>query len=307
VVSNIDTKNPAMLLGAVDLSPIEMADAYSTIARVGSRVPLHAVKFVTDDRNRILSTGDEIKPVQVFPARDMYILLNVMKGVVDRGTGATSRSMGFRLTAAGKTGTTNDKRDAWFIGFTPKTLTLTWLGFDDNQPTGLSGGTGAVPIWTRFMQVVTAGQPNAGFAAPAGITMAQIDETSGGLAVPNCPPNAVVSEAFKAGTEPVNPCSLHSPQVVPPPALDQFGNPIALDTAGMPVAPEAVTGTQELPPITPEPGETTLTGGFGRTDTSTPPTTSTEPRRDRPEPPPSTNTDEPSTTTTTSTAPPPPR
>ncbi|HEX7678418.1 MAG TPA: PBP1A family penicillin-binding protein [Thermoanaerobaculia bacterium] len=298
VVSDMDAKNPAMLLGADDLSPIEMADAYATIARVGSRVPLHAVKFVTDDRNRILSSGDEIKPVQVFPARDMYILLNVMKGVVDRGTAGGARSMGFRLTAAGKTGTTNDKRDAWFIGFTPKALTLTWIGFDDNAPTGLSGGTGAVPIWTRYMQAVTAGQPNIDFASPDGIVTAQIDETSGGLAVPNCPPNVVVTEAFKAGTQPMNPCPIHSPQASPAPALDQFGNPIALDTAGMPVAPESVTSTQQqLPPITPEPALPTLTGGFSRTETGTPP----------PAQPPTTTTTtttEPPTTTTTS--PPPP-
>ena len=292
-----------MLLGAIDLAPIEMADAYATIAPVGSRVPLHAIKSVTDDRNRVLSAGDEIRPVQVFPPRDMYILLNVMKGVVDRGTAGSARSMGFRLTAAGKTGTTNDKRDAWFIGFTPKTLTLTWLGFDDNVPTGLSGGGGAVPIWTRFMQAVTVGQPNVDFAMPAGITMAEIDETSGGLAVPTCPPGSVVTEAFKAGTQPMPPCPLHSPQPVAPPALDQFGNPIALDTAGMPDAPEAVTGTQPLPPITPEPSGTTLTGGFSRTDTGAPPppATATEPRRDQP--PPSTDTSPPPTNTSTSPAP----
>ncbi|HSY52388.1 MAG TPA: PBP1A family penicillin-binding protein [Thermoanaerobaculia bacterium] len=279
VVSDIDNKNPSMLLGAIDLAPIEMADAYATIARVGSRVPLHAVKFVTDDRNRILSAGDEVKPVQVFPARDMYILLTLMKGVVDRGTGGAARSMGFHLIAAGKTGTTNDKRDAWFIGFTPRALTLTWLGFDDNAPTGLSGGTGAVPIWTRFMQAVTVGQPNADFALPEGITMAQIDETSGGQAVPTCPPPVVVTEAFKAGTQPTNPCPIHSPQPVTTPAVDQFGNPIALDTAGMPVTPEAVTGTQQLAPITPEPSATTLTGGVFKTGTSGPPpaTTTTVP------------------------------
>src|SRR5207302_2206041 len=152
-----------------------------------------------------LSLHDALPILQVFPARDTYILLTVMKGVVDRGTAGGARSMGFRLVAAGKTGTTNDKRDAWFIGFTPKALTLTWLGFDDNAPTGLSGGTGAVPIWTRFMQAVMAGEPNVDFAPPEGVVMAQIDETSGGLAVPNCPPNVVVTEAFKAGTQPGNP------------------------------------------------------------------------------------------------------
>jgi penicillin-binding protein 1B len=320
VVSEMDTKNPSMLLGAVDIAPIEMADAFSTIARVGSRVPLHAVKFVTDDKGRLVSAGDEIKPVQVFPARDMYMLVTVMKGVVDRGTAAGARSMGFKLTAAGKTGTTNDKRDAWFIGFTPKALTLTWLGFDDNAPTGLSGGTGAVPIWTRFMQAVMAGQPNVDFAPPEGVVTTQIDETSGGLAVPNCPSRVVVTEAFKAGTQPGNPCPLHSPQAAPAPAVDQFGNPIALDTAGMPITPETSTTPDTLPPITPEPGDTTLTGGYFRTDTAPPTTTTTTstsepPRRERDldrnrsdQPPPSTNTSEPpSSTSTTSTSPPPPR
>src|SRR5207247_864166 len=126
IVSAIDD-NPAMLLGAVDIPPIEMADAYSTIARVGSRLPLRTIRFVTDDRGHVVSAGDAAQPVQVYPARDMYILINVLKGVIDRGTAAGVRSMGFRNIAAGKTGTTNDKRDAWFIGFTPATLTLTWL------------------------------------------------------------------------------------------------------------------------------------------------------------------------------------
>jgi penicillin-binding protein 1B len=314
VVSDIDTRNPSMLLGAIGLAPIEMADAFSTIARLGSRLPLHAVKFVMDDKGHQVSAGDEVNAVQVFPARDTYMLVTVMKGVVDRGTAAGARSMGFRLVAAGKTGTTNDKRDAWFIGFTPKALTLTWLGFDDNAPTGLSGGTGAVPIWTRFMQAVMVGQPNVDFAPPEGLVGAQIDETSGGLAVPNCPQRVVVTEAFKAGTQPGNPCPLHSPQAAPAPAVDQFGNPIALDTAGMPVTGEPTTTSDTLPPITPEPGDTTLTGGYFRTDTAPPPTTTSEPpRRERDlnrnrsdQPPPSTNTSQPATNTT-STSPPPPR
>jgi hypothetical protein len=159
-----------------------------------------------------------------------------------------------------------------------------------------------VPIWTRFMQATTVGQPNVDFPAPDGIITAQIDETSGGLAVPLCPPRSVVTEAFKAGTQPMNPCPIHSPQPVPAPALDQFGNPIALDTAGVPIPPEVTTTAQPLAPITPEPTYPTLTGGF-RTDTGAPPTTTTaEPRRDQP--PPSTNTSEPTPSTNTSTPPP---
>ena len=205
-------ENPAVLLGAVGIPPIEMADAYSTIARVGSRVPLRAIRFVTNDRGKLISSGDSPQPVQVFPARDAFILDTVMKGPIDRGTAHVVRRMGFKKIAAGKTGTTNDLRDAWFIGFTPQTLALTWIGFDDNTPVGLAGGDAAAPIWARFMIAYTAGQQDSDFAAPPGIVFAQIDETSGGLAVPECPPNVVVNDAFKAGTQPTSPCPLHSPQ-----------------------------------------------------------------------------------------------
>jgi penicillin-binding protein 1B len=247
--------NPAMLLGAVGVPPIEMADAYSTIARTGSRLPLRTIRFVTDDRGHVVSAGDAVQPVGVFPARDMYILTDMMKGVLDRGTAAGARSLGFKLTAAGKTGTTNDKRDAWFIGFTPRTLTLTWIGFDDNSPIGLSGGEGAVPIWTRFMQSQTSGQPDIDFAVPPGISFAEVDETSGGMAVPMCPPDVVINEAFKDNTQPMNPCPLHSPQAPALGMVDQFGNPIALDTTGMmPVTTETAMPTpQPLQPPPPQP------------------------------------------------------
>ena len=281
--------NPAMLLGAIGVPPIEMADAYSTIARTGSRLPLRTIRFVNDDHGRQVSTNDVVQPVQVFPARDMYVLIDVMKGVVDRGTAARTRSMGFKLTAAGKTGTTNDKRYAWFIGFTPKSLAVTWIGFDDNSPVGLSGGEGAVPIWTKFMLAETAGQPNVDFQVPSGIAFADVDETSGGLSTPMCPRNVVIQEAFKDGTQPGNVCPLHSPQVQPPP-VDQFGMPVALDTTGNVVTDTATPApmTSAVPPAT-------------QPVTPLPPVI--EPRRST-EPPPSTNTSAPPTSTTGSTPPP---
>ncbi len=285
IQSEIDD-NPAKLLGAVDIPPVEMADAFSTIARIGSRLPLRTVRFVTDERGRVVSKDEAVQPVQVFPARDMYILTDALKGVLDRGTAAGARSMGFRLIAAGKTGTTNDKRDAWFIGFTPKTLALTWVGFDDNSPTGLSGSEGALPIWTRYMVAVTAGQPNVDFPVPPGITFTQVDETSGGLGTPYCPPDTLVQEAFKSGTEPGNPCPLHMPLAPPPPMLDQFGNPIVLDTTGM-----LPTDTTSLPPLTAPPPP----------PSPAPPRTETQPRS---EPQPATNTSAPQTSTTGSTPPP---
>jgi penicillin-binding protein 1B len=266
VSTELESDHPSILLGAAAIPPVEMAEAYATIARQGQRMPMHAIRFVTDDRGKVLAGAGEAKPVQVFPARDVYVLTTVMKGVVDRGTAGVARSMGFRKVAAGKTGTTNDKRDAWFIGFTPQTLALTWVGFDDNQPTGLSGSEAAVPMWARYMVAVTAGQPDVDFAAPEGIVLGDVDKMTGGLASPYCPANAIVRMAFKSGTEPTTPCSVHlapSAPMPPVPMLDEFGYPIVTDTVGM-------TDTSGLS-TPPTPPESTLTGGLMRTDTAPPP------------------------------------
>src|SRR5260370_10291861 len=95
--------NPAMLLGAVGVPAIEMADAYSTIARIGSRLPLRTIRFVTDDRGHVVSAGDAVQPVGVFPSRDIYILTDMMKGVLVRRTAAGALALGVLRIAAGKT------------------------------------------------------------------------------------------------------------------------------------------------------------------------------------------------------------
>ncbi|HEX7155016.1 MAG TPA: PBP1A family penicillin-binding protein [Thermoanaerobaculia bacterium] len=296
VSTEMDDSNPSIILGAVGIPPIEMAEAYSTIARQGARMPLRTIRFVTNDRGRVMDgSAGEIKPVQVFPQRDVYLLTHVMEGVVNDGTAARARGLGFRKIAAGKTGTTNDKRDAWFIGFTPQTLALTWVGFDDNTPTGLSGSDAAVPMWARYMNAVTAGQPNRQFPVAPGVTFSEVDEMSGGLATPYCPAKDIVQEAFKAGTEPRQPCPLHmGPQLAqtPPaavPMYDQYGNPVITNT-GTPMTSASRDSTY-TPPPPPTPPDSTLTGGFGRTDTGTPPqTTTTEPDEDEPAPPPTDTT-----------------
>jgi membrane carboxypeptidase/penicillin-binding protein len=131
----------------------------------------------------------------------------MMRSVLNEGTAASARSMGFTLDAAGKTGTTNDLRDAWFVGFTPELLTVVWVGFDDNQPVGLSGARAALPIWTQFMKNALAGRASVPFDVPEGLTFIEIDAQTGKLATPNCP--KVITEAFVAGTEPKEACDLH--------------------------------------------------------------------------------------------------
>ena len=131
----------------------------------------------------------------------------MMRSVLNEGTGSGARAAGFALDAAGKTGTTNDLRDAWFAGFTPDLLTVVWVGFDDNQPVGLSGARAALPIWTQFMKTALAGRGSVPFEAPGGISFVDIDPETGKLAGPGCP--KVFREAFLAGTEPVQVCELH--------------------------------------------------------------------------------------------------
>jgi membrane carboxypeptidase/penicillin-binding protein len=130
-----------------------------------------------------------------------------MRSVLNEGTGAGARAAGFTPDAAGKSGTTNDLRDAWFVGFTPELLTVVWVGLDDNQPLGLSGTQAALPIWTTFMMRALAGRESPSFQRPEGVSFADIDRDTGLLAGPTCP--RVFSEAFLQGTEPKELCHLH--------------------------------------------------------------------------------------------------
>ena len=113
---------------------------------------------------------------------------------------------GVRFPVAGKTGTTNDFKDAWFVGYSAHLVAGVWVGFDDGTPAGLSGAEGALPIWSDFMRQALDVYPGGGFREPAGITHAKIDATNGRRAGAFCP--VVVSEVFLAGTEPP-PCEEH--------------------------------------------------------------------------------------------------
>jgi membrane carboxypeptidase/penicillin-binding protein len=132
----------------------------------------------------------------------------MMRSVINEGTAAAARSTGFSADAAGKTGTTNDLRDAWFAGFTPDLLCVVWVGYDDNTPVGLSGAKAALPIWVQFMKGAVAGIKSRGFKPPdENVVFIDIDRETGLLASGRCP--RVVSEAFIAGTEPIERCPLH--------------------------------------------------------------------------------------------------
>jgi penicillin-binding protein 1B len=197
---------PSIALGVFEATPFEVATAYTLFPNLGVVKPLRHIE-------RIDSGGSEVKqkpraaPRGVAAADSTYLVLNMMRSVLNEGTAAGARSAGFTLDAAGKTGTTNDLRDAWFAGFTPDLLTVVWVGYDENQPLGLSGAQAALPIWTQFMSRALSGRNSAEFDVPDGISFVNIDPLSGRLATPACP--RTFREAFRIGTEPVRPCDLH--------------------------------------------------------------------------------------------------
>jgi penicillin-binding protein 1B len=200
---------PSIALGVFEATPYEIAEAYTIFPNYGVMRPLRHILSITSGGASVNRRTPEV--VRQIARRDTsYLVTNMMRSVLNEGTAAGARAAGFTVDAAGKTGTTNDLRDAWFVGFTPELLTVVWVGFDDNQPVGLSGAQAALPIWTEFMIRALAGHASDAFDVPDGISFVDIDADTGLLAVPACP--KVFHEAFIAGTEPTQSCELHRPQ-----------------------------------------------------------------------------------------------
>jgi penicillin-binding protein 1B len=196
---------PSIALGVFEASPVEIATAFTLFANGGVMRPVHAIQKVSDGSQDVIPALGRTRRI----AREdtTFLVTHMMRSVLNEGTGAGARAAGFALDAAGKSGTTNDLRDAWFVGFTRELLTVVWVGFDDNRPVGLSGTQAALPIWTAFMMRATAGRPNQPFEPPQGITMVDIDRDTGRLAQGACP--RIFREAFLTGTQPSAPCTLH--------------------------------------------------------------------------------------------------
>jgi len=205
-VGNPPKPYPSITLGVFEATPYEIATAYTLFPNGGIVRPLKNVLH-------ILKGGVNVTKKAVGESRRVarpetaFLVTNMMRSVLNEGTAAGARAAGFTLDAAGKTGTTNDLRDAWFAGFTPELLTVVWVGFDDNQPVGLSGAQAALPIWTQFMKGALAGRASVPFDVPENISFVEICAESGKLAGPACP--KTFSESFIAGTEPTQACEIH--------------------------------------------------------------------------------------------------
>jgi penicillin-binding protein 1A len=179
-------ENLSLALGATGVSPLEMAGAYSVIANLGILNEPYLIDRIEDFRGNTLYEHFYFG-VQRFSQKSIYPLLDMMRGVVEEGTGRVVRRMGFQHPAGGKTGTTNDYKDAWFDGFTKDLSASVWVGYDSNismvdrNGRGLTGGGASAPIWAYFMKKALSGKSVVNFPVPEGILFVEVDSATGYL------------------------------------------------------------------------------------------------------------------------------
>jgi penicillin-binding protein 1B len=193
---------PSLALGAFEMTPLEVARTYSVLASGGVLRETHATLAVLDPEGNDFG-GDPSGARRVFPEAETYLVTSALIGAVERGTGRSLRSLGVRGPIAGKTGTTNDLRDAWFAAFTPELVVVAWVGFDDGQRVGLTGAQGAIPLVASFLRKATGGNGWTDFETPRELVTEEIDPATGLLSASWC---ESVDEVFVRGTRPRERC-----------------------------------------------------------------------------------------------------
>ncbi len=242
---------PAVLpisIGAGDTTLLELTSAYQVFASLGVEVSPYAVNSVIDAAGRTIYTYSS-DAHQVIDPNVAYVMTGALKAVLRYGTGAASQRMGLDFPAAGKTGTTQDYRDAYFVGYTPDLVCGVWVGFDDPQSMGLTGAQAALPAWVKFM-IAAAPDDRQDFPEPSGIQMATIDPQSGGIATPACP--RAIPLPFLIGTAPTQQCTLHG---------GLFASVPAPAPAPLATAPNAMPSPE--PSAAPSPSSSDVLGKIG--------------------------------------------
>lgn len=230
-------------IGAGEVTLLDLASAYAVFADGGVAETPYAIDAVVDGNSRVIYQHLR-RPTRVMSRAIAYLMTGALQTVFAFGTGEGASKMGLDFPAAGKTGTTEDYHDAYFMGYTRQLVAGVWVGFDDPQSIGLPGADAALPAWVDFMTDAVR-QPQVGFGAPPpGITMATVDPASGGIATPACPRK--VALPFLSGTEPTQLCPLHSgvlkTSVTTPPV------PVGFPTNPSGVATDTATAEPEASP-----------------------------------------------------------
>ncbi|MCP9463856.1 MAG: PBP1A family penicillin-binding protein [Nitrospira sp.] len=197
--------NLSIALGSSSVSLLDVASAYGGLANGGMVVRPSVISRI-DDANGEMVWSKAADRRQAASPQGTYLITSLLKGVLERGTGAGARSLGVSGAVAGKTGTTDGYRDAWFVGYTTDLVIGVWVGFDDERPIKLTGAQAALPVWSRLAaRLIPPDQPD--FPMPEGVVERRIDSHTGQLATAQCP--EPITEVFIAGTEPTVYCEVH--------------------------------------------------------------------------------------------------
>jgi penicillin-binding protein 1A len=224
---------PSMFIGSAEVLPLEMVAAYTVPSTLGVRAAPIAIIRVESADGKVL-WQPEPRRDRVLPVDQAYVLNDMLRDVIRYGTGATAyRQAGLDVPAGGKSGTTNDYTDVWFIGFTRDLVAGFWMGFDKQQriENGAQGGRFAAPAWASFLKEVYERRPPPGdWPRPAGIVQREIDITSGKLATPYCPQEVRRVEVFTQSEAPTEYCPLHpgpgsGDGPLAPPSAESGGRP----------------------------------------------------------------------------------
>jgi penicillin-binding protein 1A len=260
---------PSLALGASDVTLAALTAAYGAFADGGIvRTPI-LIRRV-EDSDGVVLYKEEGKSHRAVSEATAFLMASMLADVISAGTGFRARQSGFTLPAAGKTGTTNDYNDAWFVGFTPHLVTGVWVGFDQPRTIASGGYAGelAVPIWGAVMKRATRGDKPDWFERPAGVIGLNVCRMSGRLPVGGCDSVSVLdrdgvvakrsmvyNEYFVRGTEPTGLCPLHGPSFTDRLAGvfgKEVGVPVSAEDVGLPPAAASTSGTSANGPVTTE-------------------------------------------------------
>jgi len=205
----------SLALGTSEVNLLELTSAYGVFADQGVRTAPVFVLRVEDKNGKILEQS-RTTAEEVLSPETALTMTNMMETVLQSGTAAAAHALGLAVPAAGKTGTTDDYTDAWFVGYTPNLVAGVWVGFDKKQKIGpnMTGAAAALPIWVDVIAAATKDKPPADFPVPNGVVSRLICSQTGLLANPSCPETE--TELFREGTEPTGYCDVHTGATPPP-------------------------------------------------------------------------------------------
>jgi penicillin-binding protein 1A len=211
----------SLALGTSEVNLLELTSAYGVYANQGVRVPPVFILRVEDKNGKVLEQSKTVAE-EVLSPETALTMTSMMESVLENGTAASARALGFTAPAAGKTGTTDDYSDAWFVGYVPGVVTGVWVGFDRKQKIGpgMTGAAAALPIWVDVMLAATKNRPPQDFPVPSGVVSRLICTETGLLANPACPSTEI--ELFREGSEPTGYCNVHTGTAKPQPETPDF-------------------------------------------------------------------------------------